>query len=113
MIYLDDLIGIPYKLHGRDLNGLDCYGLVIEVEKRFGHNLKDLYTEAYSSCIEGLVKCDKPDTSDIILFFKNGRCCHIGVYLEKDDFIHCSPYGVVVDKLSKRHDYWECYRWQN
>lgn len=114
VIYIDDLLGIPYKLHGRSLDGFDCYGLVIEVEKRFGHILKDLYTEAYSTCINGLIKTNKPDTSDIIIFFDSkGRCCHIGVYLENDDFIHCDSRGVVIDKLSKRFDKWECYKWQN
>lgn len=42
---IDDLLGVPYKEHGRDKSGYDCYGLVIEIEKRLGYELRDvLYT---------------------------------------------------------------------
>ncbi len=37
----DDLIGAPYKAHGRGNGGYDCYGLVIECCRRNGKTLKD------------------------------------------------------------------------
>lgn len=39
----DDLLNIPFKKFGRDKNGFDCYGVVIECCKRAGTPLKDLY----------------------------------------------------------------------
>lgn len=43
MIDVSDLIGIPYLDHGRTLKGLDCYGVAIIVEERFGKILKDVW----------------------------------------------------------------------
>ena len=37
MVKYQDLIGVEFRNHGRDvLTGLDCYGLVKEIYKRFG-----------------------------------------------------------------------------
>ena len=32
-------MAIPYKLHGRDFEGADCYGLVYLYLKEFGYTL--------------------------------------------------------------------------
>ena len=32
LLDIDDLLGVPYKVHGRGPDSYDCYGLVIEVE---------------------------------------------------------------------------------
>ena len=39
----DDLLNIPFKKFGRDKNGFDCYGLVMECCRRAGTPLRDLY----------------------------------------------------------------------
>lgn len=39
----DDLLNVPFKKFGRDKNGFDCYGVVMECCKRAGTPLKDLY----------------------------------------------------------------------
>lgn len=47
-IDVSDLIGVPFVEFGRDKRtGLDCYGLVIEVAKRYGKNLKDIALEKF------------------------------------------------------------------
>ncbi len=39
----DDLLNVPFKKSGRDKNGFDCYGVVMECCKRAGTPLRDLY----------------------------------------------------------------------
>lgn len=39
----DDLLNIPFVKFGRDKNGYDCYGVVMECCRRAGTPLKDLY----------------------------------------------------------------------
>lgn len=126
MIYIDDLLGTPFKIHGRDKLGYDCYGLVIEVLNRYGFSLIDLYEsytkenyldlmakDAYTVVVKSkLTKIEQPTESDILLFFdEQGRTTHVGVYLGKDKFIHCDGRGVNVTKLSNYFRTWEAYKW--
>lgn len=39
----DDLLNVPFRKFGRDKNGYDCYGVVMECCKRAGTPLRDLY----------------------------------------------------------------------
>ena len=42
MIDVSDLIGVPFVNHGRDIHdGLDCYGLVMEVFRRYGKHIPE------------------------------------------------------------------------
>lgn len=125
MIDISDLIGCRFKVHGRDKNGFDCYGLVIEVEKRYGREMVDLlkdYTksnymleinENAFSYIDNnkLKKTDKLEEGNVILFFdEKGRATHVGVYLKKRDFIHCDGLGVRVTNLDTYfRKSWEVY----
>lgn len=119
---IDDLLGIPYKLHGRDKDGYDCYGLVIEVEKRFGRRLPDFYTKSKADHLNigelikssRIIKTNTPVLGDLILFYDSkGRTVHIGVYLKNDDFIHCDCYGVRISKLSSYFRKGEVFTWQS
>lgn len=125
MIDIADLLGIPYVLHGRDLKGFDCYGFLIEFERRLGHEMIDLYRE-YTNNNEKdlsdnvyniiyankLKKTESPILGDILLFYdKKGRVCHIGAYLKNDDFIHCDFEGVHISKLSTYFRHSEAYTW--
>ena len=111
MIDVSDLIGIPYKEHGRDKNGYDCYGLVIEVEHRYGNELDDFDYQAVTDRLIGnsvtvlesqkhIEKIDGYAEGAIVLFsnqagFKN----HIGVYVGDGKVIHCNYKGVHLDRL--------------
>lgn len=125
LINCDDLLGVKYKEDGRTLDGLDCFGLVLEVSKRFGHKLKDFeYIKDSSTTILHaktqigdipVYPVEKPEVeSDIIIFkvrssFEN----HCGVYLGDGLFIHCDCFGVHIQKLE---DYpyiiGSVFRWQ-
>lgn len=46
---MDKYIGIPFKEHGRDINGWDCYGLIYYIlKKEFNINIPS-YVDNYGS----------------------------------------------------------------
>lgn len=127
MVFIDDLLGVAYKAGGRTKAGYDCYGLVIEVLRRFGFDMSDLFSD-YSKeksemlianeyhCVinkDKLVKKEQAEEGDILLFFDDrGRACHIGVYLTSDKFIHCDSLGVRITKFSTYYKKAEVYSWR-
>lgn len=121
LLDVNDLLGKPYKLHGRGPDSYDCYGLVIEVERRLGRELPDLYKifEKKSEVKDvnlataaiGLVKTDTPAFGDIVLFRKKGRADHLAVYLKNGDFIHCDGEGVRILNLAYYDKEGEFWKW--
>ncbi len=110
-------LGIPYKNRGRDLSGLDCWGLVLMIYKDININLPDLEKYDIKWSYKGKnyimerytndwVRVDKPRLLDIILIKNSkGIVNHAGVMLDSSKFIHCPKAGVVLgganDKLWK------------
>lgn len=113
MIYIDDIIGARYKQGGRSvIDGFDCYGLAIEVSKRFGHTMPDLEGAIGMHCdfisyenkankIMKIKEIDYPKTEGDIILFKDrkGFFHHIGIYMGNGRFIHCNKLGVHIEKL--------------
>lgn len=119
MINYTDLIGVPFKNRGRDVKtGVDCYGLVIEVFKRFGHNIPEYYadyddTEAVNDLIVGKtsiksnwqpVSIDEltvPTLLAIRFGVPKGVVNHTGVYIGNGRFIHIRENtGVCIDRIN-------------
>lgn len=114
-VSVKDLIGIPYKVHGRNpKEGLDCYGLDIEVFKRNGIYLPDVdydSPEEYENVfmkVQHSIKYEKvktPNELNIIMFRFRNEPRHTGVYLGHGLFIHSTrDKGVIVEPL---------HRWKN
>lgn len=121
-----DLLGIPYKLGGRDKKGFDCYGFVIFYEARFDNFLVDYKSpypkenneQFFNENILNILNCSKliktsmPKHKDVILFYdRKGRANHIAVYLKNDDFIHCDSSGVRVSNLKNEKRRWSVFTW--
>lgn len=122
---LNDLIGKPYEFKGRGNPGYDCWGLVVEVFRRFGIDLPDYSVSAQSareeSCQaefhdkiknESVVedrwkKLDIPEIPCIVLLKAHLIFAqHIGAYIGYGKFIHSHYFfGVNVDKT--RDIYWK------
>lgn len=119
MVNYSDLIGVPFKNKGRDLNtGFDCYGLVIEVYKRFGYKIPEYYAdyndiEAVNELIKGKTAIksnwepiDKdnltvPCLMAIRFGVPKGVVNHTGVYIGDGKFIHIRENtGVCVDRIN-------------
>lgn len=124
MIQIHDLLGKKYVPHGRGSDGYDCYGLAIEVRKRFGKPIADVWYEIIQSentcsliefnkklfCAEKVIT---PEQSDIVVIKVGGTPSHIGVVLSKSLFIHVmNNVPVVVERLSAYKSRIEgFYRW--
>lgn len=127
MLRIDDLIGVRFTSHGRSIaEGFDCYGLAIEVSKRLGHTLDDLWYQkaspvTFSSNAELIVRqmSDRVrETSErklgnlVVFSDSRGNMVHIGILLDEENFIHADIGGVRVTGLE---DYyrknWKVYTW--
>lgn len=128
MLRVDDLLGVRFVTHGRSISeGFDCYGLAIEVSRRLGHKLDDLWykksdAETFSMNAEKQIELlsekveltDEQSLGNLIVFSDNkGRMVHIGVILDEGRFIHAEIGGVRVTELE---DYyrkeWKVYKWR-
>ena len=105
-----DLIGTRFKVHGRNKQeGFDCYGLAIEVLKRNGITLVDVFydnlenrKELHDYLHESIPneKIDNPVENCIIEIDVKGEPLHIGVYIGDGKFIHTtSRKNVVIEPL--------------
>lgn len=109
---LDDLIGKPYINHGRGPDGYDCYGLVMEVERRMGTDMPDFEYKDFRGVLEcnserllkegRAVEIEEPVPGALCLFRNfRGMASHIGVYIGDDLFIHCHyRRGVCIERFS-------------
>lgn len=113
-VSLRDLIGCKFKVHGRTKEeGFDCYGLAIEVLRRNGITLPDVFYDTienrqtiYNALYDSIpsTKIDNPENMCIILISENDQPVHIGVYIGDGQFIHTThKTGVVIEPL---------YRWK-
>lgn len=106
----DDLLNIPFKKFGRDKNGFDCYGVVIECCKRAGTPLKDLYggivdlpADRVNDYISGglnVREIPAPKVGGLIYsIYKNN--VHVGYIVERDKVLHATiDKGVKISPLA-------------
>lgn len=109
----DKYIGIPYKDNGRDINGIDCWGLVcLYYREELGIELPS-YTEEYNGPTDKNViraisaykdtweLTTTPDQGDVVLFNIYGEPRHIGIYIGNNKFLHSREgRDSVVDSLA-------------
>jgi len=103
---------IPFKHMGRDLKGLDCYGLIKCIYEDAGIELMDLEDYALGWARKGenyfvdnyykqFEEALTPHFLDVVLFKNSkGVANHAGIVLSENRFIHCSKAGVNVQKLA-------------
>ena len=105
-----DLIGTRFKIHGRSKEeGFDCYGLAIEVLRRNGIKMVDVFYDTLDNrkevhdIIHNIIpnqKIDKAEENCIIEIDVRGEPLHIGVYIGNGKFIHTtSRKNVVIEPL--------------
>lgn len=105
---LSDLIGVPYKENGRDLNGLDCYGAgILAVYILIKKHLRDIVFTKNTTELENelaptlnVIQVDKIETGNILLMTLFDEL-HIGVAINSKQFIHATKnQGVRISQIS-------------
>lgn len=113
MIDCRSVVGKPFKIHGRDLNGFDCLGLCLYMSRQEGKELPDVpYKDINVNKDEcfldiarlnfGKEKLERPEESCWIEFSGLGRY-HVGFYIGRGLFVHASfeKKKVVIESLAK------------
>ena len=115
MIDYSDLLGIPFVNHGRSPRGYDCYGLVMEVYRRFGIAIPEFAGDwDDADKINGIVQGEArsphwravsaplpvPCLVALRMGVPRGVVNHTGVYLGNGKFIHTrAKIGVCIGRL--------------
>jgi cell wall-associated NlpC family hydrolase len=106
----EDLLGTKFTPHGRSKEqGFDCYGLAIEVLKRNGISVQDVFykTLKESSDVKEIAfrnntfqKLDKPQKNCIVMITVKGEPTHVAVYIGEQLIIHATKEkGVVIELI--------------
>lgn len=108
LIY-DDLLSVPFKKGGRTKDGMDCYGVCIEMCRRCGKTLPDIatYGRIYSSNIPEkdelfssyIRETPKPEPHCLVEYLNAGGEIHVGFLLDRGTYIHATEGGVRVTPL--------------
>lgn len=104
MVKVDDLVGVPFVNKGRDVAiGLDCWGLVMEVFRRYGVELPDFVVDAFAfKTIDVLIgeattsqsweevykPCDGDVPLVVLMRIHPILITHAGVYIGNNKIIH-------------------------
>ncbi len=103
--------GTPYRLGGLDKRGVDCSGFV-HLTYRAKAGLTLPRTTELQSVVGGGIAQDELQTGDLVFFKINGSTRHVGIYLDKNQFLHASKsQGVMISNLN--NPYWQDHYWKS
>src|SRR5579864_5775045 len=86
-----DLIGKPYRDHGRGPDFYDCFGVLIEVERRMGNQLPDYISNPDTLDeirVHDWQEVLKPEPGDGILIRSVDPRWHVGVVINSCEMVH-------------------------
>ncbi|HET8791809.1 MAG TPA: NlpC/P60 family protein [Modicisalibacter sp.] len=100
--FAGQVIGLPFRPHGRGPDFYDCWGLVcvayrqvlgMELDDYGGeyHTLKDidrLKRIFARECGDTWVRVEQPAPMDVAVIFRRGRAIHAGLYLGGGQILH-------------------------
>lgn len=121
-------LAIPYKLKGRALNGIDCWGLIwLFYKEQMGIDLPsyhDISKEELDEYALGRVflkekahnwmRVDSPRNGDVVLCRDKLRPLHVGIYKEHGKMLHIregeTPNISKLDNFEWKHKVLGIYR---
>ncbi len=102
---------VKYRLGGLSSKGIDCSGLVYRTYRsKFGINVPR--STRYQSQVGKHVNKSQLKAGDLV-FFKTGITTrHVGMYIDKGDFLHVSSSrGVMISNIE--NPYWSNTYWKS
>lgn len=99
--FINDWMGVPYKLGGLNQKGIDCSGFALLLQKEvYGKKLPRRSIE--QAQVVSTKSMSRLREGDLIFFAFGGQAIdHVGIYLNDVFFVHASTTkGVVVDDLN-------------
>lgn len=99
--FITDWTGVKYRLGGLDKKGIDCSGFALLLERDiYGLSLPRRSVE--QAGVINSKNLNQLKEGDLIFFsFGGGEIDHVGVYLNRNYFVHASPSrGIIVDDLN-------------
>lgn len=104
-IEIADLIGKPYKDHGRGPYYYDCYGLAIEVARRYGYKLNDVLYNDHSIELSNeyaptlnVTKIDTPRAGALVEMQVQNEL-HVGILINNKEIIHMTKSGCRINHI--------------
>jgi cell wall-associated NlpC family hydrolase len=104
MRQISKYMGVPYKLGGESIEGMDCSGYTMTVyEASIGVKLPR--TSGEQSKLGTDVRFEELKFGDLVFFNTTGeRASHVGIYLGDDLFAHASvTQGVTISSLQSSY----------
>ena len=103
-----DWEGVPYKSGGFDKNGIDCSGLMVLLYREVFET--GLPASTYAQAKEGRRVRKSGLRAGDLVFFREKKNIHVGVYIGESRFIHASlSRGVEIAELDS---YWSRLYWK-
>jgi len=114
-----DYVGLPFLLHGRTREGLDCWGLcALVLRERFGLDVpaygvryaaheRDLTSMAtfIETSSRDWQRVEAGEPGDVVRLKIRNRPCHVGVMVTRDWFLHVHEgVNAVMERLDGH--YW-------
>ncbi len=92
-------LGVPYKLGGSTLKGIDCSAFVRKIYEIFNIQLPRTTREQFS--VGKKIGKEQLEEGDLVFFRRRGNSSHVGIYIGDNQFVHASSSNrqVKIDYL--------------
>jgi lipoprotein Spr/probable lipoprotein NlpC len=99
--FIRDWEGVPYKLGGLNKRGIDCSGFAMLLQDQIYDEKLPRRSVEQSKIIKRKYIDDLKEGDLIFFSFGGGDVDHVGIYLNRNYFVHASTQrGVIIDDLS-------------
>jgi len=96
-----NFLGVPYRLGGSTLKGIDCSAFVKKIYEIFNTTLPRTVREQFQ--IGKAVGKEELQEGDLVFFTRRTNISHVGIYIGNNEFVHASSQDrqVKVDSLER------------